>query len=168
MIALIRKELKELSLAAVALVACAAVISGMELLYSRVDPRFHEQGLALSIWLVISLAIAFLGGAAAIARENRSRLIFLTSWPQSRLKLWLVKAGVSFVLTVAVAAVGFGICLAALQLTPQGGSALKDSHDAVVALSWILPLCFALGLLWSGVIGSVLGAGALGLATGGA
>ena len=167
MIALIRKELRELALPALALVLCAAVIAGMELLYIRYDPHYRvsEQDLALSIWLVLSLVIAFLGGAAAMARESRQRMIALTSWPQSRAKLWLVKALVSFALTMTAIAAGFGVCL--LCLLVGRGKSPSDPNDLEVvrALSLALPLCFAFGLMWSGLIGSVLGAGALGLLT---
>lgn len=151
MIALIRKELRELALPALALVLCAAVVAGMELLYSRYDPRYHEQGLALSIWLVISFAVALLGGASALARESRQRLISLTSWPQSRARLWLAKTVVSFALTMVVIAVGFGVCLLGQFL---GGQKLPhDLGEAARMFSWALPLCFAFGLMWSGLIG---------------
>lgn len=164
MIALIRKELRELALPAVALVLCAFIITAMDLLYNRYYPQYKGQGVALSVWLIISVAVAFLGGGAAIARETRQRLTFLTSWPQGRAKLWLVKSLVSFVLTMATIAAGFGICLIGVSLghytwPSDLGSAARD-------LSQILPLCFVLGLLWSGLISSVLGAAALGFVTG--
>ena len=165
LLTLIRKELYELALPAVALVFCALIVAGMDLLYNRYYPQYHGQGLALTIWLVLSIAIAFLGGGAVIAREGRQRLIFLTAWPQSRARLWLVKSVISFLLTMAVIAAGFGLCLGlGAQLGPKYQP--NDVADAAGALSWALPLCFALGLMWSGLIGSVLGAGALGFATG--
>ena len=164
MIALIRKELRELTLPAVALVLCALVMTSMDLLYNRLYPQYKGQGIALMIWLVISIAVAFLGGGAAIARESRQRLIFLTSWPQSRLTLWLVKAVVSFVVTMAVIAAGFGLCLAGVQLGHY--TQPSDIAEVTGTLLQILPLCFVLGLLWSGLIGSVLGAAALGFVTG--
>jgi hypothetical protein len=164
MIALVRKELRELALPAVALVLCALALAGLDLLYKRYYPRYHEENIALSIWLVLAVALAFLGGGAAIARESRQRLIFLTVWPQSRAWLWLVKGLVSFLLTMAVIAAGFGLCLAGLHLEHSAGP--RDVGEAIRALSWLLPLCFALGLMWSGLIGSVLGAGALGFTTG--
>ncbi|HEX2971717.1 MAG TPA: ABC transporter permease, partial [Tepidisphaeraceae bacterium] len=163
MITLMRKELRELALPAVALVCCAVIIAGMDLMYNLYYPQYKGQGIALGIWLIISIAVAFLGGATAIARENRARTVFLSEWPVSRGALWVAKAAVSFVLTMAVIAAGFGACLLAAGLAHY--EQITDLRDAAVNLAYVLPLCFAFGLLWSGLIGSVLGAGALGLVT---
>ena len=164
MIALIRKELRELALPAVALVLCAVVIAGMDGLYNRLYPMKQGQGIALTIWAVVSLAIAFLGGGATIARESRQRLIFLTSWPQSRAKLWLVKTVVSFVVTMAVIAFGFLVCLAA----PRLGGYYRLGYSARQTFSWLLlylPLSFVFALMWSALTNSVLAAAALAFAT---
>jgi hypothetical protein len=163
MIALMRKELRELGLPAVALVFCAAIIAGMDLMYNLYYPQYKGQGIALLVWVVIAVALSFLGGASAIARENRARMVFLSEWPVSRGALWVVKAAVSFVLTMGVIAAGFVICLGAARLGHY--EQVTDLHEALVGLAYVLPLCFGFGLLWSGLIGSVLGAGALGLLT---
>lgn len=161
MIALLRKELRELALPALALVLCAVLIAGSDLLYNRVYPLNGKHGFSPAVWLVISVALSFLGGGMALARESRQRLIFLTAWPQSRSKVWLAKSLVSFVVTMAVIAIGFWVCLGAVR---WGGLTLPEFfvHEAQYGL---LPLCFLLGLLWSGVVPSVLGAAALGFAT---
>lgn len=161
-ITLIRKELRELALPAVALVLCAVIIAGMDLVYNRFY-QYRYPGIALSVWVVLSIAIALLGGGATIARENRERLIFLTTWPQSRVRLWLVKSAISFVVTSAVIALGLLVCLAAYHLRVY-----QLPYDPWVkyggALQYLL-LCFAMALLWSGLIRSVLGAAALGFAS---
>lgn len=161
--AIIRKELRELIGPALAIVLCAAVLAGIEWMYNTYNPHSKVEGLAVGIWLILSIALAFLGGAVAIARDGRQRVIFLTSWPQSRLLIWLAKAIVSFVLTMLVIVVGFLICLVAARAS--GGGWKDDDARVLQQLALFLPICFAAGLMWSGVINSVMGAAALGFAT---
>lgn len=159
---IILKELRELILPAAAMVLCAALIAGIEVVYNSLHPQSKVQGLATGVWLVLSIALAFLGGGAAIAREGRQRLIFLTSWPQARIRLWLIKAVISFTLTMLVVAAGCAICLAIAR--PSVNSATGEFMEAGLfrSLAVILPVCFVFGLMWSGLLNTVLGAGALG------
>ncbi|MBU0611561.1 MAG: hypothetical protein KKI08_27030, partial [Armatimonadetes bacterium] len=158
MIALIAKEFRELILPAVAVLLCAALLAGIEWAYHLAEPRYAVQGLAAGIWAVMSVALAFLGGAAALAREDRGRLIFLTSWPQPRTLLWFAKAAVSFLLTMLVIAAGFTVCMA---VVPPASKSGVLAAEFLRGLTLGLPVCFALGLMWAGVINSVIGAGFL-------
>lgn len=160
MIAFIAKEVRELIAPAVAVLLCAALLVGIELAYNSVQPRYAVHGLAAAIWAAISVALAFLGGAAALAREGRGRLIFLISWPQPRPLLWLAKASGSFLLTMLVIAGGFALCVAVVPPASRSGMVGTET-EFLRGLAWGLPVCFALGLMWAGVVNSVIGAGFL-------
>jgi ABC-type transport system involved in multi-copper enzyme maturation permease subunit len=164
--ALVWKELRELRWAAVALVGCAVVIAAGNALYDRLyvlNNNMPEFG--LKIWEVISVALALLAGSATFAREGRERAVFLTAWPQSRTRVWLVKVLVSFVVTAAVAVIGTLVCLAATRLAFVG---YDVQHDFSREFGWLILyglLLFLFGLMWSGLIRSVLGAATLGFVT---
>ena len=162
MIALIAKEFRELIASAAAILLCAGLLGCIELAYNSIQPRYPAHGLAAGIWAVMSVALAFLGGAAALAREDRGRLVFLTSWPQRRGLVWAAKAAVSFLLTMLVIAAGFALCLA---IAPPASKSGVLAAEFLRGLTLGLPVCFALGLMWAGVINSVIGAGFLAAVT---
>ncbi|MBU0611562.1 MAG: hypothetical protein KKI08_27035 [Armatimonadetes bacterium] len=163
MIALIRKELRELALPAAGVVALAAVVLAGSMLYGR----HHQTGstLAAGIWVVVALLVAFIGGAAAIAREPRERSVFVHAWPISAGCIWLAKTLVSLVVTFVSIGLGFLICLSGANFAASdvahsfGDPATRGQIAGAVALA------FACGLMWSGLIGSTFMAAVLGLVT---
>ncbi|HEX2971720.1 MAG TPA: hypothetical protein VHP11_05275, partial [Tepidisphaeraceae bacterium] len=156
--ALVWKELRELRWAAVALVGCAMVIAAGNALYDRLYMLNNMPEFGLKTWEIISLVVALLAGSATFAREGRERAVFLSSWPQSRTGVWLVKVLVNFVVTAAVLVIGTLICLAAPRLAFVG---YDIRHDFQMEFGWLIAyalLLFLFGLMWSGLIRSVLGA----------
>jgi hypothetical protein len=147
-------------------VFCAVVIAAGNAVYDRLyllNNNMPEFG--LKTWEIISVVVALLAGSATFAREGRERAVFLTAWPQSRTRVWLVKVLVSFVVTAAVLVIGTLICLAAPRLAFVGYNIQHDFHSEFDPVIWYGLLLFLFGVMWSGLIRSVLVAAALGFVT---
>lgn len=163
MMALIRKELRELALPAAGVVVLAAVVLAGSVLHGR--HHTTSSALAADIWLVASLLLAFVAGAGAVAREPQERLVFVHAWPVSAARIWLAKALVSLVVTLVALGLGFPICLSVADFTDSdvvhsfGDPAIRGQIVGTVALA------FACGLMWSGMIASTFLAAAVGLLT---
>ncbi|MEN6645021.1 MAG: hypothetical protein ABFE08_21480 [Armatimonadia bacterium] len=162
--ALIRKEVRDLSVSFCAVLGTAVVLALIDLAYNYQWARY--EGLAVSIWAVLAFVMAFLGGAGAFARESRQNMVFLSSWPYKRVTLWGAKALVSALLTFTAITLGFLICLSVVDFS-SGSADLQTwvAPETWTALGYGLPLCFAFALLWSTLLSPILAAAGLGLVT---
>jgi ABC-type transport system involved in multi-copper enzyme maturation permease subunit len=149
---LIDKELRELVPMAVFLLAIAAAIGSLDLLYNwRVD---HCLGISLSLCYVLAYGIALLGGANAVGRESRDNLAFLASWPVRRGTIWLVKFALNLGIAALTAALCFAICLDLVRIAGYSNAQLAqlvgDLGPFLLIALWFF--AFALTFFWSTMV----------------
>jgi hypothetical protein len=165
MIALLRKEVRELLPGLGLIVACAATLGLVDVAYNWRHPR--EAGMSLLLGLVIAFAAAFLGGGNALGRETRDHLVFLASWPVPRGTVWLAKLVANLLLAALATAVSMGVCLLLVRAIGGGG----NERMTLTGGSWwgLLPAMwmagFACAFLWGALVRSPLPAAGLGLVT---
>lgn len=165
MIALLRKEVRELLPGLGLIVACAATLGLVDVAYNW--RHSQEAGLSLVLSLVIAFAAAFLGDANALGRETRDHLVFLACWPVARGMVWLAKLAANLLLAALATALSIGVCLLLVRSIGGGSNTLMEISQG----SWwgLLPAFwlagFACAFLWGALVRSPLPAAGLGLVT---